>query len=79
MDRDDGRGTNAGAMCAGVLWLRIWVVLCAAPVRSWGNGALLVYPPGRVPTHPFSVRGSSARGNIRGELSMCKYHGRTFW
>ena len=52
MDRDDGRGIDADAMCAGVLWLRIWVVLCVAPVRSRGNGALLVYPPGRVPTPP---------------------------
>jgi hypothetical protein len=52
MDRDDGRGIDAVAMCAGVPWLRIWVVLCAAPVRSRGNGALLVYPPGRVPTPP---------------------------
>ena len=50
MDRDDGRGIDAVAMCAGVPWLRIWVVLCAASVRSRGNGALLVYPPGRVPT-----------------------------
>jgi hypothetical protein len=56
MDHDDGRGIDAVAMCADVPWLRIWVVLCAAPVRSRGNGALLVYPPGRVPTHTITLR-----------------------
>ena len=37
MDRGAGRCIDAVAMCAGVPWLRIWVVLCVAPVmeRFW--------------------------------------------
>ncbi len=35
-----------------------------------GKGTLRMYPPSRVPTHPFRVLGRSALGNTRGELSI---------
>ena len=44
-----------------------------------GNGAFLMYPAGKVPTHPLRVLGFSARGRYLGELLECWYHGRTAW
>ena len=42
-----------------------------------GNGDPLVYPLGRVSTHPLRMLGLTALGSNLGEFSVCKYHGRT--
>ena len=42
-----------------------------------GKGLDLMYPLGRVPTHPLRVLGTAALGKERGEFASCRYHGRT--
>ena len=64
---------------------RTALVLCPLGTRLGlvcgilGRGADLMYPFGRVPTHPRRVLGAAALGKKRGETGWCKYHGRTFW
>ncbi len=50
-------------------------------LASWDlqYGYIMYYPSGRFPTHPFRVLGLVALGNTKGELILCKYHGRTAW
>ncbi len=40
--------------------------------RILDKATLRIYPPSRVPTHPFRVLGLVARGKNLGEFSMCK-------
>ena len=44
------------------------VIRYVHPGYICGRGADLMYPLGRVPTHPFKVLGFVARGKKRGEL-----------
>ena len=61
-------------------------VFCTASVIQYvhpdyiqGRGTDLMYPLGRVPTHPFRVLGFVARGKKRGEICIWRYQGRNSW
>ena len=64
---------------------RTALVLCPLGTRLGlvcgilGRGADLMYPFGRVPTHPCRVLGAAALGKDRGDDGWCKYQGRMFW
>ena len=43
------------------------------PGYIWVRGTYLMYPLGRVPTHPFRVLGFVVHGKKRGELCIWRY------
>ena len=56
-----------------------YVIRYVHPGYIQGRGTYLMYPSGRVPTHPFRVLGFFARGKKRGELCIWRYQVRTSW
>jgi hypothetical protein len=77
-----------GLMYVGTMYVVLWYsgIVCTCTLDLtlcflWTlvKGTLHMYPPGKVPTHPFRVLGLVALGNTEGECVVCKYHRHTAW